>query len=421
MDKPAFIDLIYEGKSLKAAPFFEGLINQGLVSFSFTDTKKKMDKFQLGLEGIPVDAADTLLIEEDDEVTLVFGVGDWQISRIMLIDEVSFTYGETVNAAITGRGEATKLQECGGKVWLGKTDSEIAHDIALLYGFTPQITDTTEVRPQLAQGARTYAQLLDILAEENDFVFKMENGILQFRPRGENNPPVTTLYYGTGQSPYIEDLSIASKRTRVKSGGKVAGTGKDKGKSGAAGAGDEKAVVMSGFIYNGTQNAETGPSLPGAAYSVSGFQLTSPTFGTLTDEPITGGTGTKQHTPGGTKEEVKKRAEAKAAKILWKAVEATCSTRDIKIAPTEKVNIAGIAKKHSGAYYCDEVTYTLDGNSFKVSLKLKNKPFPTKKSAKTDKDKDGKSPGKGEKNTDSKKDNSSWVFGKSGKLELGKI
>ena len=413
--KPAFVDILYEEQSLLAYPYMDKLMMAGLISFSFTDRRKKFDKFQLNLENVPVEAADTLIVEEDDDVLLVFGVGDWSISRKMTIDEMNFTYGDTVSITITGRGGAIKLQEQGGKVWLGKTDSEVVEDIAHLYGLTPQITPTTVIRAQLAQGTLTYAQLLAQLADENDYIFKIENDTLYFQPRDEDANATTTLYYNMGDQSNIEEFTVNSKRTRVKSGGKVAGSGKNKGK---AGAGDEKTTVDSasfGYTANNYVEFNDNP-LPGSSPSLSGLaggttDTSGSSFGSLI-----GSVGTKQHTPGGTKEEVKKRAEAKAAKILWKAVEATCNTRNIKVFPTERVNIMGIAKKHSGAYYCDEVTYALEGESLKTTLKLKSKPFATKK-ATTDKK---KKKGFGNLSPEDSKDKAAWGFSTDGYVSIGK-
>lgn len=413
------MNLLVDGKDVLATPTIADLLQRNMVSFSFTDTtgrrhakhrKSKVDKFSLTIDGLTYSDVDNLGVEEDGEVTVVFGVESWEIRRLLVIDEIATDYGETVKVSLTGKAKDVQLTSQAGKVWKNKTDSEIAEDIAKTHGFDPAgIEKTTVKRSFYAQAGRTFMDVLLDLAEDNGFYVKIRDNTLVFASMGYDRAAALTLYMKTGQKPELESFSLSSKRSAVNSGAKVDVKGMDKGKGEATGGTKEdkdaeKTLGLNyktGGGYTATTPAltddESRAALPNEPYSLD---PSDPYWDTQSSQDTLDKymslSGTIEHNAHGNKDLAYKRAAAVSERILWKGVNATAKTRDVKVNATEQVNIAGaIAKKHAGTYYADEVTYSLDGLSFAVDITLSRKPFGTSttKSKNEDTANKGKDPG----------------------------
>lgn len=96
--------------------------------------------------------------------------------------------------------------EARSRVWEQVTYSDIATEIAGMWGLRADVERTDAVHEQVVQVNETDFHFLSRLAQEVGFEFRVEGDVLRFRPREYGAEPVMALHYHDGKRGNLMDF-----------------------------------------------------------------------------------------------------------------------------------------------------------------------------------------------------------------------
>lgn len=190
-------------------------ISAHITSFSFEDCIKEDDMVAIELQGFPLSYETT--IKAGAKLTFQFGYygGLTSALRIAKIQDIEYKYSDTLGISITALDEGQVMKkEVSKQVWVNKTASQIATEIAGRYGLkTDKIETTGFVYENLPQANRSDMDLLQYLAKREDkgsYRCFIKDNALVFSRLALEQESVSTLHYGkhiVSFDPKFEDTS----------------------------------------------------------------------------------------------------------------------------------------------------------------------------------------------------------------------
>lgn len=190
-------------------------ISAHITSFSFEDCIKEDDMVAIELEGFPLSYEST--IKAGAKLTFQFGYygGLSSALRVAKVQDIEYKYSDTLAISITALDEGQVMKkEVSKQVWVNRTASQIATEIAKRYGLkTDKIETTSLVYENLPQANRSDMDLLQYLAKREDkgsYRCFIKDDSLVFSRLALEQESVSTLSYGKhilSFSPKFEDTS----------------------------------------------------------------------------------------------------------------------------------------------------------------------------------------------------------------------
>jgi len=206
---PAFFRVIFAKGKPDQVVLTDILGPNRIKSVELEVSEKKLSSCKVQVRNITKAALDVKAMQEETPFTLQYGVqGLWQKERTLHLKEVDTKYEGNVSAdlvAVDDRAHAALTKS--GRVWSNKTASEIAIDIAKVYGWkTKRIVATTKKYVNVVVGHKSLSQVLVDLAWQENFKFLVEDSMLVFEPA-----------YDMSKSKYHRYTYFVDKDSRVKS------------------------------------------------------------------------------------------------------------------------------------------------------------------------------------------------------------
>jgi len=291
------------------------------------------------------------ILEEGAEVTLDYGYRGGGMQRLVgVITTVSPSFPESgvPTIQISGRSLYERLnKQCTNKAFRGRTDSDIAQEIAALpeIGLSSQVDATTAQHPLLSSESGTYANILRRRADRIGYELTVKERTLYFeQPRYlVDRGPVLTLEWGRNLTSFSPTLSTYKKVTHVST--RASQTSYAQGKDaleGSVGPGDEGAVL-------GNESA-----------SEIAMRLSGKNEIFLDDHSAV------------SQEEARQMARAKleASSIEFITAGGSCKGNPDLRARTI-IEISSVGQKFSGMYYVVSATHTIDGSGYRTTFQVK--------------------------------------------------
>lgn len=191
-----------------------------VASFQYEDCTEEDDMLSLSMPALPETLLDDERFKVGKDIEFLFGYRGGVASplRVMRISDIDWQYGQTVTATVKGYDYGQLLKKVPyTKVWVNKTASEIATEIARFYGLeTNEIERTSYRYSNLPQAQKTDWELLQWLVDrekDGSFHFYIKNNALFFKRMELNQNAANTFTYGLDIITFKPSLKDAQNTT----------------------------------------------------------------------------------------------------------------------------------------------------------------------------------------------------------------
>ena len=178
-------------------------ISHLISDFHYEDSAKEDDLLRLTFPALTTEQMDSDFVKAGTILTFQFGKYGGEVSplRKARVSEAKKKYAQTRSIVVTALdlGQLMKKDQKQA-VWVNKTASEIATEIAQNYGLdTDYIEPTTKHYPHMPQGNRTDWEMLKYLAQmeqDGSYHVYVKDNTLHFGKLDLGQPPINTFVYG---------------------------------------------------------------------------------------------------------------------------------------------------------------------------------------------------------------------------------
>lgn len=327
-------------------------LTRRVLSFVFTDREGGLDKLTLTVDNKDLANFDDPLFEYGQKIRIAWGNGKAAAPvRDMVIRKVTGGRELTVEA-VTKQGALLDTKKKRRR-FENVRRSDVIAEIAKENGFAnPDIEETPEVFPSIAQGNLTDGQLMRKLANLEGFELYIDfDGLHWHRRRVDQAPTREYVYYRDEEGGEIIDFQIENDITRrpgrvtVKSRNPET---KEDIEATASNADDADRDTLAG--YAATLDGESGELV------VKKEVVHETTVASNVE----------------TQEDAEREAKGRYRRAQQGAVKMTLQMRgDPSLVAKSVIQVSGMGKRVSGKYYVKEVVHTLDGSSgYEMSVKL---------------------------------------------------
>lgn len=340
---------------MSATPFYlVKCVETGLVvsdytdSFRYQESKSKDDLLTLTLSDPSERIIDDPSFVQGNTLDFRFGYrgGAQSANRLATIDDVDVVYDRKVTMTIRAYDAGHTIKnKTSNRIWQDKTASDIVKEIASQFGLKAKVDETKRVFDEIPQANKSYFEFCKFLTKGYDssvlleeMNFYIQNDTLYFtrkkldatprrtytrRPASANNE---LLFFkpqytkdGKGETDTVKAFTINSETNEV--------------------------IESSGDLNSKTVLASQETS--GRKYDVDANLLDSDT-------------GKNIFIPGDDKEQVGSKVQQKQSEAATKELKAEIKTiGDPYAHPDSIITIKGVAKRHQGNWYVDEVTHVI--------------------------------------------------------------
>jgi phage protein D len=227
--------------------------------------------------------------------------------------------------------------------WDNKKDSEIVQLIAKDYGLnTGTVSDTQVVQPKIEQSQESDFEFIKKLAERNGFEFYTFKQDLHFHAPTNDQSQAVQLEWGKGLSSFTPEINISEQISKVEVRGWDVKTKKEL--IGIAQAGDEPGRD------------------PGRRSGAEFVKKICKDSGEL-----------KVRIPAFTQQDVDRKAKAILTRRAEMFVKGSGESIGLpEILPDTNIDLRGMGKLFSKAYYVEQATHTVSTSGYKTTFKVKD-------------------------------------------------
>lgn len=176
-------------------------ISPYLTSFTFEDCVKEDDLVSIELQGVPLSFE--TFIKAGAKLRFQFGYFGGSVSALRLakVQDIEYKYNVTLGINLTALDEGQVMKkELSKQVWVNRTASQIATEIAQRYGLKTEGIETTSfVYEHLPQANRSDFDLLQYLAKREvngSYHCYIKDDSLVFGRKALEQKGIATLDYG---------------------------------------------------------------------------------------------------------------------------------------------------------------------------------------------------------------------------------
>lgn len=331
-----------------------------VTSMVYSDIQNKPDSCKISITNLTLEQVEEEVLQEEQPLLVSWGVfGKFQIDKFVIIKEIEWEYGISINATITCRDRKVKLMDRkAAKVWIRFTSSEIVEDIARRMDFGYNGLPTKGI-VKVVQGGKSYGKILSDLAELEGYYWTVSNdNKILFLPAYEFNKTRATYNWFVTSDPdiIVAKITTTARRIAPKTSGSKAGKGTTATTTDPA----------TGTTVTETQNAVQTPA------SSDGKDHSSITFnsdGGFSQKEVKGEIDV--HPANEDPIIAKKRAKAIVLRAKWKTSEASLLVENKPLESGDIIDIQGVANLHTGKYKVQSVNTVYTGAKLKIQTKMK--------------------------------------------------
>lgn len=227
------------------------------------------------------------------------------------------------------------------KRWPDSTDSDVIRALAQAHGLTPQVANSPERKESVVQNQESDYQLVQTLAERNDFEFYVRDRVLYCRRGEEQATEALTLRWGAGLLAFTPETNLADQVGEVEVKG--------------------WSVLKKDWISATVKHGEESGREPG---EMSGAELV---------ELLRRGSKLTVRRPVRSVEEARAHAQQLFQNRARQFVRGSGECVGMpELSIDTRVRIDGIGHDYSRPYYVEQVTHSVSASGYRTTFKVRD-------------------------------------------------
>lgn len=211
--------LALDGKSDEA-------LSSRIISFSYTEREAKADELEFTLSNKDLSLQDDPRLATGTSITARWGYpNEVSDTKSLVITEVGLLFPAGVpTIAVSAQDERRELNKVSSsKNWGSVSSSDVAAQIALKYGYRLEAAASKDTRKEarVQPSGVTDVQYLKSLAEDLNWDFYIEGGVLHFHEKRMTAAPDATYTYYTDRSGGLLKFDISLNLKKLTSTGAI--------------------------------------------------------------------------------------------------------------------------------------------------------------------------------------------------------